>query len=377
MKKLGEVCESELGKTLNKSKDIGELYPYLCSINVLWDTFDFNIVKEARFTDTEVEKYSVQKGDLLICEGGDIGRAAIWAYDKPFLYQNALHRVRFNGSVDARFCLYYLRCLKKKGVIDSTYGKGVTIKHLVKSSLLSIPIPVPPLSEQHRIVSELDSLSGIIEKKREQLKELDNLAQAVFYEMFGDPVRNEKGWEVVKIGEVCEIISGSTPKTNVEKYWNGPHFWVTPAEIDKKWIAYTKRTITDEGVNSAHLQLLPVGTVLLSSRAPIGKVAITKVPMYCNQGFKNLVCSERLHNEYLYTYLKLNTDFLISLGVGATFKEISRTIVSSIRIPVPPFSLQQQFADRISAIDRQKTLIQQSLSEVENLFHSRMDNYFG
>lgn len=99
IKKLGEVCKSDLGKTLNQSKDKGELRPYLCAINVLWDKFDFTTLKETRFEDSELERYSVRKGDLLICEGGDIGRAAIWNYDEVIQYQNALHRVRLNECV--------------------------------------------------------------------------------------------------------------------------------------------------------------------------------------------------------------------------------------------------------------------------------------
>ena len=130
---------------MNQSKDKGALLPYLCSVNVLWDKFDFSTLKETRFEDSELERYSVKKGDLLICEGGDIGRAAIWNYDRVIQYQNALHRVRLKDSVLSRFLLLYLKHLKDSGELDSRYGKGVTIKHLVKSSLLSIPIPIPPL----------------------------------------------------------------------------------------------------------------------------------------------------------------------------------------------------------------------------------------
>ncbi|MBR0301290.1 MAG: restriction endonuclease subunit S, partial [Bacteroidales bacterium] len=163
-RKLGDICSSELGKTLNQSKDTGQLKPYLCSINVQWDHIDLSTVKQARFEDTDDERYSVTAGDLLVCEGGDIGRAAIWSSSESMLYQNALHRIRFNDSYLPRFYLHYLHFLKTNGTLDAQYGKGVTIKHLVKSSLMSIPVPVPPLAEQERIVTELDLLQGIIDK---------------------------------------------------------------------------------------------------------------------------------------------------------------------------------------------------------------------
>lgn len=120
-----------------------------------------------------------------------------------------------------------------------------------------------------------------------------------------------EGWEIKKLGEVCEIIGGSTPKTNVSSYWDGEYYWITPAELNgSKYVSSTIRTITAAGIKSAHLQLLPIGTVLLSSRAPIGKVAITTIPMYCNQGFKNLVCGDSLYNEYVYWFLSHNTEYL-------------------------------------------------------------------
>ena len=122
-KKLGEVCESDLGKTLNSSKDTGEMRPYLCAINILWDKIDFTTLKQTRFEESELERYTVRKGDLLICEGGEIGRAAIWDKDYSIQYQNALHRVRFTDGVAPRFCLYFFMHLKKSGILDGRYGK--------------------------------------------------------------------------------------------------------------------------------------------------------------------------------------------------------------------------------------------------------------
>lgn len=188
----------------------------------------------------------------------------------------------------------------------------------------------------------------------------------------------KQGWEIRKLGEVCEIVGGSTPKTNEPSCWDGEHFWVTPAELDgAKYISSTSRKITDEGVKLAHLQLLPSGTVLLSSRAPIGKVAITKIPMYCNQGFKNLVCSNKLNNEYAYWFLYHNTEYLNSLGTGATFKEISKRVVEQIPIPVPPISEQERIVEELDLlsgiIEKQK----QQLKELDNLAQSIFYDMFG
>ena len=148
----------------------------------------------------------------------------------------------------------------------------------------------------------------------------------------------------VKLGDICEIVSGSTPKTNIEEYWDGDIKWITPAELNDETYIITDsvRKITELGVKKTGLTPFPKGTVILSSRAPIGKVAIAGCEMYCNQGFKNLICSEKIDNRYLYWFLKGNTEFLQSLGRGATFKEISKTIVANIEINIPDKSVQTQ-----------------------------------
>ncbi len=188
----------------------------------------------------------------------------------------------------------------------------------------------------------------------------------------------KQGWEIKKLGEVCEIIGGSTPKTNEPSYWDGEHYWVAPAELDgAKYISSTKRTITDAGVKNAHLQLLPKGSVLLSSRAPIGKVAITTVPMYCNQGFKNLVCSDKLYNEFAYWFLFHNTDYLNSLGTGATFKEISKRVVEQIPISIPPREEQERIVaglDCLSGVIEKK---KQQLKQLDALAQSIFYQMFG
>ena len=154
---LNNIAISGLGKTLNKSTDTGEEVPYLCSINVYWEGINLDKVKTAKFDTQAKEKYRLQKGDLLICEGGEAGRSAIWDSDEEMYYQNALHRVRFYGSVDAQYMCYVLECYKKNGTI-ANYTKGIGIQHLVQTSLNSIWLPLPPLEEQHRIVAKVKEL---------------------------------------------------------------------------------------------------------------------------------------------------------------------------------------------------------------------------
>lgn len=182
-----------------------------------------------------------------------------------------------------------------------------------------------------------------------------------------------------KLGEICEIVSGSTPKTSVAEYWDGDIKWITPAEItDESYIIEDSvRKLTELGVKKSGLTPFPAGTVILSSRAPIGKVAIAGCEMYCNQGFKNLICSDKINNKYLYWFLKGNTVFLNSLGRGATFKEISKGIVSDIEINVPDAESQNRAVSNLEKLSEIIKLRKNEMSELDNLIKARFAELFG
>jgi type I restriction enzyme S subunit len=168
-------------------------------------------------------------------------------------------------------------------------------------------------------------------------------------------------------------VSGTTPSTTNPEYWNGGLNWVTPAEINghTKVIRSTERKITEAAVRASGMKSFPAGTVLLSSRAPIGKVAIAGTEMYCNQGFKNLICSERILNDYLYHFLNSKTDYLNSLGRGATFKEMSKAIVEDIEIKLPDIEKQRHVADVLDKISKLMDLIKQQMALIDLLVKSR------
>lgn len=185
--------------------------------------------------------------------------------------------------------------------------------------------------------------------------------------------------ERYKLGDICEIVSGSTPKTSIEEYWDGDVKWITPAELDNDSyiITDTVRKITELAVKKSGLSSFPEGTVILSSRAPIGKVAIAGCEMYCNQGFKNLICSEKINNKYLYWFLKGNTEFLNSLGRGATFKEISKQIVANIEINVPDYERQMNIVKHLEKINKIIKLRRQELEKWDDLTRARFIEMFG
>ena len=184
---------------------------------------------------------------------------------------------------------------------------------------------------------------------------------------------------MAKLGEVCTIVSGSTPKTSVTSYWDGNIKWITPAELneDTFYIMDSVRHITEEGKEKTGLSYLPTGTVILSSRAPIGKTAIAGCEMCCNQGFKNLICSDTIYNEYLYFFLKSKTEYLNSLGRGATFKEVSKSIVENIEIPLPEVNQQKEIAEKFKKLEQLISLRKQQLAKLDELVKARFVEMFG
>ena len=182
-----------------------------------------------------------------------------------------------------------------------------------------------------------------------------------------------------KLGEICKIVSGTTPKTSIAEYWDGDIKWLTPAEIkDDSYTIYdTFRKITLLGKEKSGLNLFPKGTVILSSRAPIGKVAIAGCDMCCNQGFKNLICSEKVYNKYLYWFLKTKKDYLNSLGRGATFKEISKQIVSEIIINLPSYNEQGKIVDKLERLQKIVAIRKQQLLQLDKLIKALFIEMFG
>ena len=196
--------------------------------------------------------------------------------------------------------------------------------------------------------------------------------------MFGNPDLSfqNSGWQPVT--SFSRIITGTTPSTDDPDNWDGNVLWITPAEIEKDafYLFDTKRKLTEKGRKSKSLSLMPVGTVILSTRAPIGKVAIVGKEMTCNQGFKNFICNKNVNPVYLYFLLKFNSDYLNSIGSGTTFKEISKSKIETLRMPIPPIDLQNKFETFVKQIDKLKFNVKKRIELYQELLNKKMDEYF-
>lgn len=314
-----------------------------------------------------LKNFILHEGDLLMSLTGNVGRVGILPKEMlPAALNQRVACLRLKSDIITKKYLYY--------ILNSNYFEKLCIKNSTGVAQLNMStvwlsnttIPLPSLSEQERIVAFLDAEFEKIDQLKAnaaaQLQAAKDLFQAALKEM----LTPKEGWTEKKIGDACEIIGGSTPKTKDPSNWDGDYYWVTPAELTgSKYYGVTKRTITQKG--AAGLRLLPIGTVLLSSRAPIGKVAITTVPMYCNQGFKNIICPNGIYNEYVYWYILYSVPQLEELGEGTTFKELSKGRLSKFILPIPPLPEQQRIAERLDAISEKVKALQSNYDQTLTL----------
>lgn len=354
-------------------------YPILRANNIKDNALifdDFVYVKENKIKKEQM----IQKGDIIVCASSGskelVGKAAQAKKDLQMSFGAFCKGVRAKNILPEYLGNYFKSPIYRKTI--SKLSAGASINNIKSEHLDNLEIPLPAMEKQRKIAERLDAVSDLLAKQKQLLAEQDTLIQSLFYDMFGDHQLSLQKEQWKKISEIATVAGGSTPKTQVAEYWDGDLNWFTPAELENcSWYVYSsQRKITKAGVKSCHLEEFPVNTILLSSRAPIGKIAIAKETFYCNQGFKNIVCGENIAPIYLYHLLMYNIEYLKSLGKGATFKEISKRIVEDIKIPVPPLELQEKFAAIVEQIETEKSKIKSAITETQTLFNARMAEYF-
>ena len=381
VKKFSEVFDLQMGKT--PSRDNVEYWGeenYWVAISDIKGKY-ISETKEC-ITDKAVVESKIKKvkaGTVIMSFKLTVGRTAIAIVD---LYTNEAimaFNLKSNYEVLPEYTYYYLKAYKWEG--GNKAVMGITLN---KASISANKFVIPPLPEQSRIVEELDLLSNIIEKKRQQLSELDNLAQSIFYDMFGDPVTNEKGWEIVTLGDICDVTSFK--RVLIEEVVDEGIPFIRGTEL----MALSKGEnveftlfITDEHYEKVKtISGVPkIGDLLIPSINSEARIWIlnTDKPMYYKDGRVLWVhVNEKLYASECLKYImhELIKSSYTSVASGATFAELKLFVLRELKTIIPPLTLQQLFAQKIEAIEKKKELIKQSIKETEKLFNSRMDYYF-
>ena len=345
--------------------------------NIVDDRGNVQLLSTGNFTGfTTIEKAgtSLNKGEVITIPTG--GTANIKYYNGLFVDSGNIIGVAIDSSIVLRFIYYAM--LANNDIINSYY-RGASIKHPYMPDIYKLLIPIPPVSVQQQIVSELDLLSSVIEKQKVQIEELDKLAQSIFYDMFGDPVENEKGWKtrlLSEIGELARGVSKHRPR-NAPELLGGIMPLIQTGDVANAgmYIQSYNSTYSERGV--AQSKVWKAGTLCITIAATIGKCAILSFDACFPDsvvGFSvnHVYCN----NEYIYFIFMRLQAILEENAPAVAQKNINLQVLNNLHIPLPPLSLQQEFANKIQAIESMKAKVRQSLKESETLFNSRMDFYF-
>ena len=390
-RKLGDICEVINGLWTGKKA------PFI-TVAVIRNT---NFSKDCRlklddvaYLDVETKQYSSRKlkpGDIIIEKSGGsekqpVGRPVLFDIeegDYSFSNFTATLRIKEGEIVNPTFlhrCLYghYV-----KGETLRMQSKTTGLHNLDMKAFLRLPIPNLPVAEQERIVAELDLLQGIIDKQKAKLKELDTLAQSIFYDMFGDPETNDKGWEIKTIGAVC------APKKNIRravKFFckDDRISYIDISSIDNIKNVITTPTLYRFGdAPSRAQQVVEINDILISLVRPnLNNVAIVSLDdtnLVASSGFCVLRASSIIQTAFLFFIVKMKsfTEYLMQRVSGANYPAVREDDITGYPMIVPPLTLQQAFATKIEAIERQKASINASIAETQKLFDYTMDKYFG
>ncbi len=378
IKKLGEISECFIGITYKPDDVAEEGTIVLRSGNIQNSKLDLSndIV---RVKNVIPQKQIVRKNDILMCSRN----GSLHLVGKCALIPDTNEKMTFGAfmtiirSQFSSFLFHFFNSIFFREQLNT--AQTTTVNQITLSKLTNIKIPIPPLPVQETIVKELDILHRLKELQEQQLAEYDNLAQSTFYSMFGDPIENEKGWEVRKLGEVCDTTSGGTPSSKRTEYYdNGTINWLRSGEVNKIFITESELKITEEGLNNSSAKMLPINTVLIAMYgATVGQVGILKFEASTNQAICGILPNDYLNPVFLYFTLFFHKPYYLELAMGGAQPNISQTIIKNTNVIFPPLSFQTDFANRIEKIETQKELVKQGIAETQLLIDYTMDKYFG
>ena len=338
-KKLGEICDIYQPKTLSSNMLLPDGKYAVYGANGIIGRYD---------------KYNHESSEVLMtCRGATCGTINV---SEPFSWINGNAMVIHPQSdeLNKAYLVYVI-----KGIDLSNVITGAAQPQITRQSLSPTKIPIPPIAEQERIVAELDLLSGIIEKKKEQLKAYDQLAQSIFYTMFGDPIDNPKGWETKKLGQVYKLKSGDGLSA-------------------KQFIEGQYPVYGGNGISGYHNSFNMDGDYIIIGRvgAYCGNVRYVSGKFWLTDNAFQLIYDEKEQHPIFIKHLLTVLD-LHQYANHAAQPVISNITLKEVKVLFPPLSLQEEFAEKVEAIERQKALVQQSIEETQTMFDYTMDKYFG
>ena len=389
---LGELFEIGAGKTMSVAARNGaDKTPFLRTSNVLWDEINLSSVDEMSIPGEELPAKLLRKGDLLVCEGGEIGRAAIWNSEvETMSFQNHLHRLRsIDGQVEPRFYVYFLQAgFTLLGIFEGA-GNKTTIPNLSRGRLVALSVPKPALSEQQAISTVLGKVRASIRLQDQSIILAQELKRAAMQTLFTRGLRGEvqketeiglvpEGWEVVNLGALGRIGNGSTPKRATSHYWiGGTYPWLTSAKVYDRNIVVAEQFVTESALKECHLPRIKPGAVLIAITGQgktLGHCAVLSIEATINQHLAYVeVDTSMATPSFVRGYLETQYDFLrqVGAGGGSTKGALTCAFLRSLPVPVPPvLDEQHEIVGILDAIDRKIDLHRRKRAVLEELFRA-------
>ncbi|EJB17262.1 type I restriction/modification specificity protein [Helicobacter pylori CPY6081] len=362
--RLGDIGKPCMCKRVMKHQTTryGEIPFY--KIGTFGNTADAFISKKL-FLEYKTKYSFPKKGDILISASGTIGRAVI--YDgKPAYFQDSnIVWIDNDETLVKNDFLFYAYSNVKWNT------EHTTILRLYNDNFRNTLIPLPPLNEQSAIANILSDLDRYLCALDALILKKEGVKKALSFELLSQRKRLKgfnQAWQRVRLGDIAKIIGGGTPSTQITSFWNGSINWFTPTEIGiTKYVYKSQRTITPLGLKNSSAKLLPIGTILLTSRASIGDCAILKVVATTNQGFQSLIPLEKINNEFLYYLILTLKNKLLKLASGSTFLEVSPNKIKNLLIPLPPLNEQSAIANILGALDNEIASLKNKKRQFENI----------
>jgi type I restriction enzyme S subunit len=318
------------------------------------------------------KEIQLKHGDVLMTKDGTIGKL-LYVESIPYPYKATLnsHLLVFrplNNKYNSKYLYYHLASPNFLKHIELTKS-GTTFFGVSQTSVGEYQIILPPLPEQTAIAAALSDADAYIESLELLLEKKRQLKQGAMQEL----LRPGEGWEVKKLGEVCEVIGGGTPSTFSSTFWNGNIKWFTPTEVGMtKYLFESRRTITQLGLNNSSANILPVNSILLTSRAGIGDLGILKTVACTNQGFQSLICKSDANYEFIYYLMHTKKNDLLNNASGSTFLEISPNKVKSLEVSIPSLAEQTRIANILSDMDAELAAVGEELEKARQMKQGMM-----
>lgn len=329
-----------------------------------------------------LKNYMLKENDLLISLTGNVGRVGLMI--KKLLPAGLNQRVGCLRIKDDRnlSTRYLYQCLNNNKFETECINNsnGIAQKNLSTEWLKNYIIPVPNIEIQQQIAGKLEKIQKIIEIKRQQIKAFDELIKSQFVEMFGDIVNNDKKWKQIRLEDISEIKSGGTPTRSNPEFFKGTIPWITTISLGKNVIDEYDAVefITEEAINKSATKLVEKESLLFGIRVGVGKISMNKVPMCMNQDIVAITnINSRFRKLFLKKAIEEYSEYFNNQKRGATIQGITSNILKKIKLPVIELELQDKYLTFLNQMDKQKFEIENSLKDMQELYESLMEKYFG